>query len=72
MVFDAPATTVFIPKPLGMTYAEAMSRLRLWLDYQKVQPVSFRITAGGRIGFEIRFATDHDAEAFALFDWPQA
>lgn len=64
--------TVFIPKPTGMTYAEAMSRLRMWLDYKKVQPSGFKITAGGQVGFEIRFSSERDAQAFELFDWPDA
>jgi hypothetical protein len=65
------ALTVFVPKPSDVTYADAMGRLRMWLDYKKVQPVGFRITAGGEVGFEISFSSERDAQAFELFDWPR-
>ena len=54
-----------------MTYAEAMNRLRMWLDYKKVEAAGFKISAGGRIGFEISFSSERDAQAFELFDWPR-
>ena len=65
------ATTVFVAKPSEMTYADAMRGLRMWLDYKKVQPAAFKITTDGRIGFEIGFATERDAQVFELFDWPR-
>ena len=63
------ANTVFIAKPSDMTYTDAMTHLRAWLDYRKVQPCGFKITAGNQIGFEISFSSERDAQAFELFDW---
>jgi hypothetical protein len=63
------ANTVFIAKPSDMNYADAMTHLRVWLDYRKVQPSGFKITGGGQIGFEISFSNERDAQAFELFDW---
>lgn len=63
--------TIFVPKPSNMTYADAMSRLRMWLDHKKVQPAGFKITAGGHVGFEISFSSERDAQALELFDWPR-
>jgi hypothetical protein len=65
------ACTVFVPKPPHMSYSDAMSRLHLWLDYKKIQLVSFKITTGGRVGFELMFASERDAAEFHLFDWPR-
>jgi hypothetical protein len=56
--------TVFLPKPAHITYGEAMSRVRMWLDHRKIQPAGFRLAADGRIGFEIVFHGDHDATCF--------
>jgi hypothetical protein len=63
--------STFVPKPPGLGYAEAMSQLRMWLDSRKVQPAEFKITVGGRIGFEISFSSGHDAQVFELFEWTQ-
>ena len=63
------ANAVFIPKPPHLTCGDAMSQMRMWLDYRKVQPCTFKITADGRIGFELSFANERDAQAFELFDW---
>ena len=60
-----------MPKPAGLGYAEAMSQLRTWLDSRKVQPADFKITASGRIGFEIGFSSERDAQEFKLFEWTQ-
>ena len=65
------AISTFVPKPSGLGYAEAMSQLRMWLDTRKVQPADFKITAGGRIGFEIGFSSERDAQLFELFEWMQ-
>ena len=64
-------TSTFVPKPPGLGYAEAMSQLRTWLDSRKVQPADFKITASGRIGFEIGFSSERDAQVFELFEWTQ-
>ena len=64
-------TRTFVPKPFGLSYAEAMTQLRMWLDARKVQPADFRITADGKIGFEIGFLSEHDAQTFDLFEWPR-
>jgi hypothetical protein len=62
--------TVFLAKPLRMSYSDAMRGLRIWLEYKKLQPASFRITTEGRIGFEIDFSTERDVAAFGPFAWP--
>ena len=62
--------TVFLAKPLQLSYSDAMRGLRIWLDYKKLQPTSFRITTEGRIGFEIGFSTERDVAAFGPFAWP--
>jgi hypothetical protein len=60
---------VFVPKPLSMPYAEAMGRLRQWLDHRKLQTTGFKVTIDGRIGFEISFSSERDAAELQLFDW---
>jgi hypothetical protein len=60
---------VFLPKPLSMPYKEAMSRLRMWLDHKKLEAASFKITTDGRIGFEVSFLSERDAEEFQFFGW---
>jgi len=50
-------------------YGDAMSRLRQWLDYQKLESTGFKITTNGPIGFEISFSSAHDATEFQLFGW---
>jgi hypothetical protein len=63
------AHVVFITKPVGLSYGEAMNRLRMWLDNRKIQPASFRLPDDARIGFEIGFLNDRDAAALDDFDW---
>jgi phosphoribosyl-dephospho-CoA transferase len=55
--------TVRISKPLDQPLAEVMSRMRDWLDQNKIQPALFRqiADATGIDGFEIRFAEASDA-----------
>ena len=61
---------VFIEKPAEVSFAEAMSRLRMWLDNKKVQPSGFRFRPTEQEGFEISFQSEHDAAAFdADFAW---
>lgn len=65
------ARVVFIPKPVGLSYGEAMNRLRMWLDGRKIQDASFQLSQDHRIGFEIRLANDDQAAALEAFDWSQ-
>jgi hypothetical protein len=69
MAFRAPACTVFISKPLHMSYGDAIGRLHVWLDDKKIHPAGFKITADGPIGFELNFAGERDAGEFELFSW---
>jgi hypothetical protein len=62
----------FVPKPPNISFGEAMRRLRIWLDYRKLQPASVRITSSGPIGFEIVFLSERDADEFEDFGWPLA
>ena len=68
---SAPRLTVFKAKPFEMSYSDAMSRLRMWLDFNKIQPCGFKITAAGKIGFELTFSSQLDATAFGAFEWPR-
>jgi hypothetical protein len=71
MMRKSPPCTVFVPKPLSMPYAEAMGRLRQWLDRRKLQTNGFKITTDGRIGFEVCFSSEREAMEFQLFSWEQ-
>ena len=64
-------TTVFLPKPQHISYGEAMSQVRTWLDYRKVQASAFKLAPGGRTGFELTFSSQDDATLFqSEFTWP--
>jgi hypothetical protein len=63
-------SAVFLPMPSEVTFAEAMSRLRMWFDHKKIQPRDFRLAGGAATGFEIQFQNEREASAFdAGFDW---
>jgi hypothetical protein len=64
--------TVFLPKPEHISYGEAMSRVRMWLDSRKVQTSAFKLASpAGRSGFEISFVSADDASRFrSEFTWP--
>jgi hypothetical protein len=63
--------TVFLPKPEHISYGEAMSRVRMWLDYRKVPTSVFKLAPDGRMGFELTFLSEDDATRFrSEFDWP--
>jgi hypothetical protein len=59
-------TIVQLSKPASLSFADAMSQHRAWLDAHKIQPASFKpIYVNGVLGFEIGFKTEYEA---ALFD----
>ena len=58
----SPALSVRVPKPVDLTFAELMNRLRMWLDYRKIQPASFRTFDD--LSVEISFRSEDDASAF--------
>ena len=62
-------TSVFLAKPFEISYADAMSGLRVWLDHKKIRPAAFKVTSDGKIGFEITFLTEQEALAFRRFKW---
>jgi hypothetical protein len=63
--------TLFVAKPVGVSYGKAMSGLRTWLDNQEMQPTLLKLAPLGRVGFEIGFRSDDDARRFqGGFDWP--
>ena len=69
---SSTSLTLFVAKPVGIPYGAAMSRLRTWLDQQKMQPIHLKLAPRGRVGFEIGFRNDADATRFeSVFDWPQ-
>jgi hypothetical protein len=41
-------STVFVSKPEHISYAEAMSRMRMWLDFRKIETSSFKLAPEGR------------------------
>jgi hypothetical protein len=65
MTIRAPGV-VRISKPVDQSFAEAMGRMRDWLDQRKIQPVLFRQIAyeAGIEGFEVRFASETEAQLF--------
>jgi outer membrane lipoprotein-sorting protein len=64
-------STVFVSKPGHISYAEAMSRMRMWLDFRKIETSSFKLAPEGREGFEITFGTNSHAVLFqSEFMWP--
>jgi len=61
---------IFLPKPSEVSFAEAMSRLRLWFDHKKIQPTAFHLHRGDKVGFQISFRSETDATAFDVgFAW---
>jgi outer membrane lipoprotein-sorting protein len=66
-------STVFVSKPEHISYAEAMSRMRMWLDFRKIETSSFKLAPEGREGLEITFGTNSHAVLFqSEFTWPPA
>lgn len=66
----ADRCAVFLTKPSEVSFAEAMSRLRMWFDHKKIQPTGFRLQPGDETGFEISFQSEGDASAFGTsFGW---
>jgi hypothetical protein len=64
-------STVFVSKPEHISYAEAMSRMWMWLDFRKIETSSFKLAPEGREGFEITFGTNSHAVLFqSEFTWP--
>jgi hypothetical protein len=62
--------TRFVAKPASVSYGEAMSLLRSWLDSQRMQLTHFKLAPLGRVGFEVGFRDDADAIRFESgFDW---
>jgi hypothetical protein len=57
-------STVFVSKPEHISYAEAMSRLRMWLDFRKIETSSFKLAPEGQEGFEITFGTNSHGGAW--------
>lgn len=41
-------STVFVSKPKHISYAEAMSRMRMWLDFRKIETSSFKLARASR------------------------
>lgn len=66
----APSRTVFKVKPFDLSYCDAMSQMRMWLDHNKIQPCKFRMVAENKIGFEVTFSSEDDAAKFGAFGWP--
>jgi len=64
-------STVIVPKPQYISYGEAMSRLRIWLDSRKLRTSAFRLVTDPGSGFEITFESEEVALRFqSEFSWP--
>ena len=51
----------FLASPLGGAVAD----IREWLERESIEPMHFQTVVNGtRLGFEIRFANEHDAVRF--------
>lgn len=62
----ASPTVVRLPKPATLSFGQAMSQHRVWLDTNKIQPTAFKPAYyNGVVGFEIGFRNQDEA---ALFD----
>jgi hypothetical protein len=59
-----PTTVVRAAPPIGVSLGNFMNEIRMWLDSQKIEPVSFRSAPGATSGFEIAFDNAEDAERF--------
>jgi hypothetical protein len=59
----------FVSKPMWLSFGDGSKQIRLWLDGRQITPVSFKLAPEGRIGFEISFRSETDAEAFGEFWW---
>lgn len=71
MAFPSAPLTVFVPKPSSLSFGEAMSRVRIWLDHTKIEPCGFKLAANfNRIGLEISFRNETEVTAFREFVWP--
>jgi hypothetical protein len=57
---------VLVPKPANLSFSEAMSRYRSWLDANNIEPLLFKSAnlTDGTLGFEIVFRTESEAELF--------
>lgn len=62
--------TIFVAKPLEMTYDGAMAVLRLWLAERKLRPYAFHVTADGELGFKLSFSSEQDGTVLNEFRWP--
>jgi hypothetical protein len=61
----ASPCVVRIAKPASLSFGEAMSRQRAWLDTNKIQPITFKPDfLDGLIGFEIGFTNEREATLF--------
>jgi hypothetical protein len=57
---------VLVPKPANLSFSEAMSHYRGWLDANNIKPLLFKSAdlTDGTLGFEIVFRTEGDAQLF--------
>jgi len=57
--------TVTVRQPTGISLTQTMGAIRTWLDIEGIEPVAFQpVAMGSRIGFELRFASEDDADLF--------
>jgi hypothetical protein len=57
--------TTFVRQTPGTRLGELMNDVRSWLDSNKIESAGFKpISDSPRIGFEIGFGTQHEADRF--------
>ena len=60
MAHGHPFVVYIQKRPVG-SFGDTMNDIRAWLDHDGTPPVSFKAS---RIGYEIAFATEHEARDF--------
>jgi hypothetical protein len=55
---------VHVEKPDGMLFSQYFTKMRIWLDAHKIEPVDFRLLGGCYIGLDVHFASSEEASLF--------
>jgi hypothetical protein len=55
---------VHVEKPDGILFSHYFTKMRIWLDAHKIEPVDFRLLGGCCIGLDVRFASSEEANHF--------
>lgn len=58
----------FLAKRSDITHAQGLQQLGRWATIAGLQIAEIRISAGGKVGFEINLSSE-DPKVFELYDW---